>query len=200
LLHKLAPRARVYVINLDAFFEDGGDIPGRIVMEQPDALSNYRRKQIWQNVHSVVCGRLAELCGNSYAIFRTRNTGAWQASGAISAKQAVSVDSKVDAEMVARDTAAGSKFLDSLNVDRSCVIFTLVPTVDTPSATSSTIAAALHVDFIAPNVDDLMTFDGSHLDRASAERWSTAFFDAAGPKIRECVQRHATTAIASLKE
>jgi hypothetical protein len=47
---------------------------------------------------------------------------------------------------------------------------------------------ALGSELIAPQVDGLRTFDGSHLDAASAERWSAAFLDAAGPRIRECLK------------
>jgi len=200
LLSKLAPRANVYVINLDTFFEENGDVPARIVMDDPTAGSRYQSKQRWQYLHHAVCGTVAGFCGNSYAFFRARHTGAWQSSGAISANKPVSVDTKIDAEMVAHETVSGRTFLDSLGVDPGCVIFTLVPTVDTPSATSLAIATGLHTDFIAPDLEGLVTFDGSHLDRASAEKWSAAFFDAAGPKIRECVQRQATTAMTSLKE
>ncbi len=188
LLHKLVPRAHIYVINLDSFFEENANVVERIVMDEPDALSSYQRKRLWQYLHRAVCGKVAGFCGNSLAVFRARHTGVWQLSGTISADKAASVDPKLDAEMVAREIVSGRKFLDSLGVDPSCVIFTLVPTVDTPSATSAAIAAGLHVDFIAPEFKDLMTYDGSHLDRGSAERWSAAFFDAAGAKIRDCVR------------
>jgi hypothetical protein len=42
-------------------------------------------------------------------------------------------------------------------------------------------------DFIAPSLDGLLTFDGSHLDEPSAERWSAAFFEEAGPRIAKCL-------------
>jgi hypothetical protein len=197
LLHKLDPRPQVYVINLDTFFEEKASVPARIVMNEPDARSRYRRKQIWQAMHRAVCGWATALCGNSYAIFKVRSTGVWQSSGAISANEAASLDPKVDADMVAREIVSGQKFLDALGVDRRCVIFTLVPTVDTPNATSAAIAAALHVDYIAPELEDLLTFDGSHLDLPSAERWSGAFFDAAGPRIRECLKAGATRTTAA---
>jgi hypothetical protein len=49
------------------------------------------------------------------------------------------------------------------------------------------IAAKLGHDLLAPQIDGLLTFDGSHLDEASAERWSAAFLREAGPRIRRCV-------------
>jgi hypothetical protein len=187
LMRKIAPRARVYVVNLDSFFEESASVPARYVMDDPGAASHYRYKQYWQYWHRALCGRLRSFCGDSYAIFKDRRTGAWQASGLILAHEATSLDPKFDAAAVARESMTGRKFLEEFGVDPQCVIFTLVPTVDAPSATSAAIAAALHVEFIVPELDDLLTFDGSHLDQASAERWSGAFFDAAGPKICKCL-------------
>jgi hypothetical protein len=189
LLQRLGAHPRVYIINLDSFFEENASVPATMVMQDPGALGHYQGKRIWQWFHSAICGRLEAFCGNSYAIFRSRDTGVWQSSGLILDREATSFEEKPDAAAVARETAAGKRFLASLGVDPSCVIFTLVPTVDTPQPTSAAIAEALNIDFIAPSSDDLLTFDGSHLDRNSAERWSSQFFEAAGPKIRECLER-----------
>jgi hypothetical protein len=128
---------------------------------------------------------VSAICGNAYTIFRERRTGTWHASGLPELNQPTSNEPQADPAAVARQTESGRKFLDALGVDRRCVIFTLTPTVDTPYATSAAVAAALQVDFFAPQMP-LKTVDGSHLDRASAERWSQAFFAAAGEKIREC--------------
>jgi hypothetical protein len=59
--------------------------------------------------------------------------------------------------------------------------------VETQTKAASAIAAALGLELIAPELEGLQTFDGSHLDPPSAERWSRAFFQAAGPKIRQCL-------------
>jgi hypothetical protein len=42
---------------------------------------------------------------------------------------------------------------------------------------------------VAPRLDGLYTTDGYHLDRASADRWSRAFLEAAGPEIRSCLEK-----------
>jgi hypothetical protein len=197
LMEKLKPRAKVYVINLDSFFEENASVPARTVMDDPEAQAHYRQKQFWQSLHHAFCGKLSALCGNSYAIYRTRRGGEWLASGAIVAHEAASVETKVDTAMVEREIDLGRRFLSELGVDPQCVIFTLVPTVDTPTPTSKAIAAALNVEFIAPELDDLLTFDGSHLDPASAERWSGAFFDAAAHKIKGCLQSKALAQVGS---
>ena len=61
-------------------------------------------------------------------------------------------------------------------------------------AEAKAIATALGLDLVAPNLEDLQTFDTSHLDRESAERWANAFFLAAGPRIRQCLdEAHMTS-------
>jgi hypothetical protein len=49
------------------------------------------------------------------------------------------------------------------------------------------VARGLGFTLVAPQLEGLTMFDDSHLDRLSAERWSSAFFAAAGPQIQRCV-------------
>ena len=78
-------------------------------------------------------------------------------------------------------------FTHSASGSRECILFTLVPTGKTNFEIAEAVAAGLGKTLISPNPVGLLTFDGSHLDRPSAERWSEAFFQLAGPKIRNCL-------------
>jgi hypothetical protein len=80
------------------------------------------------------------------------------------------------------------QFLADLTPNRDCVLLTIVPYAATRRAEAQAIAASVGMRLITPKVDGLTTFDGSHLDPASAERWSTAFFEAAGDRITQCLQ------------
>ena len=64
---------------------------------------------------------------------------------------------------------------------------TMVPTLGTPSEAAKAIARALDLNLIAPQMEGLITFDGSHLDESSSERWSTAFMEVAGSQIQTCL-------------
>jgi hypothetical protein len=64
----------------------------------------------------------------------------------------------------------------------------------TKSGTAKAIANALGLSLIAPELPGLNTFDGSHLDRPSAERWSQAFLKEASPRIRDCLDPDAAGA------
>jgi hypothetical protein len=189
LLPRIGPHPKAYVINLDRFFEEDVSAITLNALEEPGAVWHFRGKQFWQLVHRAVCQPLPALCGHSFSWFRSRQTGAWYPFGdlSLSVPKPASIDATLDPARVARDAALGRRFIASLGVDPRCVIFTLVPTVDTPTANSRAIAESLRVDFIAPQLDNMNTFDGTHLDRASAERWSGAFFAAAGQRLRECL-------------
>jgi hypothetical protein len=191
LLRRIQPKAKVYVINLDEFFTQWESPPAMEVMHDPGARSNYEVKRLWQRLHESICKKAPFICGRNYAIFRSRDTGAFTISrgSALFDGKPVSYDRITREEVVKANTAIASKFLSSLPVQEECVILTAVPTVETKTGNANAIAEALHKILVDPEIQELQTFDGSHLDQPSAERWSQAFFEAAGPKIRSCLEK-----------
>jgi hypothetical protein len=192
LLDKLRPQARVYVINIDPFFERLDTEPAKIVLRNYAGGFRYEQKRLWQWAHQELCRGIPPLCGDQYAIFRSRDTGAWSVSGAGRfTSWPVSNLEVVNQDAVERYTAFGREFMARLPAKRDCVILTSVPTgaraLGTKSGTADAIATALELNLVAPVLDGLQTFDGTHLDRPSAERWSAAFFEAAAPQIRRCL-------------
>lgn len=189
LLGKIRPQAQVYVINIDKFFEPSETEPARLVMHDSGALRRYQNKQLWQLIHRPICTAVPAICGQEFAVFRIRETGVWMGSGGKFKSEPVSSDQVVDNAFVEREVRSGREFLLRLPVKPECVILTMVPTVGTQNAVATTIAEALDSNLIAPTVGSLRTFDGSHLDHPSAERWSKAFFEAAGPRIEACLSQ-----------
>jgi hypothetical protein len=187
LLRKLGARAKAYVINVDLFFEDVESRPVRTVMRDRSARARYEQKRMWQHIHRPICTTLSTLCRNEMAFFRSRETGAWRATGGDFEGSRVSYDESIDDQVLEAYTAAGSVFLQGLPASRDCVMLTIVPNVGTALGTAKAVADALGLSLLAPELDGLNTFDGSHLDRQSAERWSTAFMQAAAPRIRRCL-------------
>ena len=113
----------------------------------------------------------------------------WASGFAAFTSSPVTYDQVPNPDVVAKYTATAREFLSHVAVDQACVILTDIPTVNTKRGTAVAIASALGKELIAPELDGLQTYDGSHLDRPSAERWSQAFFQAAGPKIRRCLDK-----------
>lgn len=188
LLSKLQPQAKVYVINVDPFFEQTASRSAQTVMIDPAAPNRYLVKLLWQRIHEPICAALPAMCRDQYVVFRSRETGAYRVGGVNGAKSsAVSYDPAADQKALGTYAAIGRDFLSRLPVAPECVILTMVPTADTKIGTANAIAAALRMKVLIPELDGLRTFDGSHLDQPSAERWSKAFLDKAAPQIRACM-------------
>jgi len=187
LVRKLRPRAKVYVINIDLFFERSESGPGKTVMRDESARTRYEEKRQWQGIHKELCTTYKAICGHEASYFRSRSSGAWVVAGGRFKSEPVSYDDDIDQKMVASYTSLGNQFLPSLSADRTCTILTIVPTVKTGVGTAKAIAAALGLNLVAPRLSRLITFDQSHLDPESAQRWSAAFLEEAGPQIRKCL-------------
>ena len=187
ILRKLRPSAKVYVINVDGFFVLSETPPAKIVLRDSNARIRYAVKRAWQSLHQRICHSFAAICGDNYVIFRSRKTGDYRVWGLDKFKsRAVSYDRTVNRAETDLEIATAREFLRDLPVNSPCVILTMVPMAGTKIDKAKAIAAALDMDLVAPDLEGLRTFDGSHLDRASAERWSQAFLQAAAPRIRQC--------------
>ena len=198
LLRQVKPRAKVYVVPVD-WFASTESMPGKEVLHDTTAPLKYRMKRAWQFVHKAVCGQVPRVCGRAPVTYRSRETGYYymnlDGAGARGFKKSpVVYDHDLSQERIAQYTKSARPFLSGLPVERGCIILTRVPTVRANAfvyassiETAGAVADALGLNLVAPELEGLQTFDGSHLDPASAERWSKAFLDAAGPQIRKCL-------------
>jgi hypothetical protein len=189
LLRKIQPRAKVYVINVDDFFERFETEPMKTILHDPEAARNrYEKKRLWQRAHEPICKTFAALCGTKFVIFRSRETGAYYIEGASQHTIVpVSYDQVINQDMVIRNTDAATDFLSEFSQGK-CVILTNVPFVRTKIGDANAIANGLGMKLVTPgNLEGLQTFDGYHLDKPSAERWSQAFFQAAGSRMQSCL-------------
>jgi len=201
LVKKIQPHPKVLIVNLDEFFSDSETPPAKSVMHDSDAEGHYKRKRLWQIAHRAMCSGYPKLCGSKESFYRSIETGAYTRVGGETRAVPVSYDSNVDEKTVADYVQRGAKFFSSFPIDRKCVLLTMVPadstmihtdsmtaaTHRTTSGTAKVIANALGLSLIAPEPPGLSTFDRSHLDRPSAERWSEAFLLEASPRIRDCL-------------
>jgi hypothetical protein len=187
LVHKLRPRAVAYVINLDLFFEPVDTPPARQVMHDAAASGRYAEKRGWQSLHKTLCGVVPAACGNNVAFFRAPATGAWTVAGGGFRRAPVSYDESIDQKMAGAYARSADEFLAALSLPRNCTILTIIPTVNTSIGTARAIATAMGMELVSPELTGLETFDESHLDRESAQRWSAAFMATAAPRLRECL-------------
>ena len=191
LLHKLQPKAKVYVIAIDDFFEPSERPIAKTVLHAGAGRPRYEVKRVLQFVHKAICMKLNTICGDGVVVFRSRQTGAFnmpQTSKFKGLARPVSYDQQIDEHAIDDAIAIGRAFLSELPVKPECVIFTAIPTVGTKLRVANAIASGLGKMLVVPEyLDGLQTIEGVHLDRASAERWSEAFFRTAGPQIQKCL-------------
>jgi hypothetical protein len=190
LLRKIRPRAKVYVINVDDFFDRSETPPVKTILHDPSAHNRYEMKRFWQSVHEPLCKVFAPVCRNEFAIFRSRETGAYYADGKSKLENITPVSYDVISRNgVDRNTANAMDFLSEFTRGK-CAILTLVPSSRTKIGDAEAIVDGLGMKLVAPrDLKGLQTWDGYHLDQPSAERWSEAFFQAAGPEIRSCLDK-----------
>ena len=189
LLHKLHPRAKVYVVNIDSFFDRSESGPGRTVMWEEAARARYEEKRNWQRIHQSMCTTFKSLCGHDEVIFRSRSNGTWLLTDNQFPGAPVSYVDTIDQNKVASYTALGKDFLTGLTADPACTILTIIPTVKTSIGTAQAVASSLGWKLVAPRVEGLITFDHAHLDPESAQRWSAAFLNEASQQIRTCLSK-----------
>jgi len=188
LITRLRPRAKVYVVNIDPYFFDDKETPvANAVMHDDTSESHYKRKRLWQRIHRPLCGWLPGLCGRNTSFYRSRATGGYRALGGPVGVFPVSYDQSIDPIVLQHGVQRGALFFHALPVPRSCVLLTLVPSEKTNIGTARAIAAALGMTFIAPQTAGLDTWDHSHLERSSADRWAEDFLRAAEPDMRRCL-------------
>jgi hypothetical protein len=194
ILRRIHPKAAVYVINVDEFFRRFETRPMKTILHDPNARNLYEMKRRWQGVHQLICKVFPAVCGNNYVIFRSRETGVYIKRISKTKPAPVSYDEIISPAVVKDETAVATTFFSHQDVKRECIILTMVPTVETEIGNANAIARALGMDLIAPeNMERIQTFDGSHLDQPSAERWSRAFLQAASSRIQSCLEKQRAT-------
>jgi hypothetical protein len=187
VLDRMKPQPRAYVINADRFFAEWLSPTSRRLVYERDARSRYNEKRFWQRLHQPLCSTLPKLCGNNFAVYRNESNGIWLTSGAKpDGRVDVANGPATDTEQWPHFVELANRFVGSLPVDRQCLVLTIVPSSTTKRAEAQAIAQALGVPFVAPEVNGLTTFDGSHLDSRSAALWSAAFLQSAGPVLERC--------------
>jgi hypothetical protein len=198
LLARLKPRAKFYVINVDQFFTPVETDIGTEIIHDPEAEQNSKQKKVWQNLQRSVCTRVRVICGHQFAYFRSIEHGHWVQRGTNPRPAAPTDDGPIeDQEHWNQYATLAQQFISSLPVDRACVLLTIVPSTRTRIAEAKAIASATGIELVNPQLEGLKTFDGSHLDGNSAERWSTAFYAIAGPQILHCLDRAGTATAAT---
>ncbi len=196
LAEKYTLNPKVLIINADPFFTNRISGTNQAMLEE--TLSRrweLKTKLMLGNLQKNICANndsgilYSLLCkGVDETLYRRVEDGHWeveyfrknsQIPTAIDNQQnlGVSVD---EAKNIAID------FIEKLGLKKDCVILTVTPRTQTPLAFAQQLAKELGTVGIFPNLENLLTVDDSHLDPASAIRWSSALLNQASSVLESC--------------
>jgi hypothetical protein len=185
---------KVLVINADPFFSDMLSQPAEDALKGEIAfLWRLALKTLFQRVHHALCAVARNACpGTEPAIFRSAKDGQWNWIGPYIPERSVPIDRSqqktIAPDELSRVGELGEKFFAAVGIERRCVVVTGVPTSDVDAVgIAEIVAATLKTRSIFPPTEGLTSVEGSHLNLASAERWSGEFVEALAPILQECI-------------
>jgi hypothetical protein len=184
------------VINADPFFlpEQKVSEPALEALEgRPALIWRLMQKMMFQRVHRILCAAVPFVCQESEpAIFRSARDGQWNWIGPYVAERSNPIDraaqKKIAREELQKAKHWGEHFLTEVGLNRRCVVLTGTPSPTYDSIEfAESLARALKTSSIFPPLDGMATVDASHLNLASAERWSGQFLEALRPILQDCL-------------
>lgn len=188
VLSTAVPHARLYIIHTYQFFSDFISKPGEDAMQMSSTGIHLRKKYGVRLAHWI-CEYGWVKCGEMFgSIYRDRATGTWAWSYfPVSGTKPIPQNVAMAAAPTPDTLATAEKMASALRVPRECIVVTITPNVDV-DLSDQTRRIAEHIGAIAviPQLDGLVTLDGYHLDKASSERWSSAFFSALDGAAARC--------------
>ncbi len=190
--HDLRPKVVVAVGGPYIYMDGYSEVSRQAIqMSKWDAMKNQCEATSWWNIQY----RLHQLVPKieyfrsrfqpGYIYYRSSRTGWWypslEWSGTYPVRYAKEEASYADYLPVARELH------QELNRRGSVLVFTIVPYGSTRTGHLTYFSRELNVSVVLPEVADLQTSDGSHLNRESARRYSHAFWAEfiALPEVRE---------------
>ncbi len=195
VLDQIKPIPALVVINADPFFgQVASPHAKQLLKERGTEEFNARIKKFWHQISETACGGQLFIvghliCGTHSTTYRSVQDGRWifpkLPSVALPVSEHIRASSD-DADIITF-AANAEAFLSRLPIDRRCIVLTFIPTGEGKPFIAQGIAARLGTQFIAPQLTSLTTFDGSHLDTASSERWSKAFLAELEPILASCL-------------
>lgn len=197
IIKKYGLKPMLIIINADPFFANLFSVPGKAAAEFGlRSASENRFKQFAASVIETFCSWGAACRNTTQAIYRSRETGQWIWRDTLlvggvkpfpfdEAKRTPIADG-----LLRHWNANAQHFLERLRLPDTCIILTSVPNQRMASERVAEFVAEQN-KLLTVNVEGgpYLTYDGSHLDAGSADRWSAAFLEKADPLMRGCIGR-----------
>jgi len=192
-----SPKPSFLIINADPFFLDFYSRSASSVVSQPGSARKIAEaKKAFQDWHASICSAAPFLCGNTFAVFRSRLDGTLSPSPSANRHYplvpATLVPAGAQSELP-RAIEIGRAFLATKPLPHACIVLTTVPSELVAPQLGREIADQLGLEFVSPDIPNLETFDHSHLTPESADRFSGAFLQSIESRLDACI--HQTSAL-----
>ena len=203
LLSRIGAHPKVVIIDVDGIFQGFASAPALDVMDgRISTFNTYLLKAAFVRFQRYLCPWMESLCSQTYiSIYRSVSDGAsnipenadgtWlPTTAAIPVVRNAKPELSPQTSDLAAQLVHARRFMDAVGLEKRCMIMTWVPEAlglgrDTHGAK---LAHHLEVPFINPALEGLASYDSSHLNRVSAERWSAAALREMTPIIKSCIQ------------
>jgi hypothetical protein len=178
VLSRVSDRPSLYIIHAFAFFGNHLSTAAEAAMGD-DATVQYLSKKLGAESARWICNLLRSWCGPYNSIYRNRDTGSWDwvnTYSSASGTRPIPLHRPTAGVPSPDEFTRAESFAASLKVPPECIIVTMTPNAEIDlSENVRLIAEHIHARALIPQLDGLVTLDGWHLDKPSAERWSKAF-------------------------
>lgn len=150
-------------------------------------------KFIFTRTHYLLCN-FPLVCQHNPSIYRSVSDGMWITQGVFYDAPSLMLESEPQppkklSEVKEDDERIARSFFQSAGVEPSCVVLTAQPNAFTDADEyAAEIGRRLGTHVSIPRLSQMATIDHSHLDPASAERWSAAVLEESLPWIEKCVR------------
>lgn len=210
LIEKFELKPKAVIINADPFFSDIQDHTlTRAKSNSKSTAWEHKAKIFLQTKQQEICHSdnansflSAFFCrGEVETLFRSRDTGFWLTDyyrpdmsipvsfdDSSSYRFEDSPSHTIDNRLSLLDS-----FIRKTGLPRECIILTVTPHTRTPLKFAKELSERANLTAYFPDVPDLRTIDESHLNKASAERWSAAFLTLAEADLRKCSEAETST-------
>jgi len=210
MIEKLELAPDVWVINADPFFT--GEVNGTFArIDEPFKTSNgfkflplwlrpgihgeHARKRLLQTKQKDRCigsasdepGTDRYWCqGQADTLHRNPENGHWFVENYRDNLEIPVENTSSHMDKLADYTTIAEQFIENAGIDKQCLVITATPRTDTPKEYAEALAASIGAGFVFPQLENLKTIDGFHLDADSSERWSAALLQELSSYIERC--------------
>ena len=188
-------RGRASSSSMSTTFSPRETVAAKTILHDPDAEIDTSGNVSLRSCIEPICETFGALCGKRYAIFRSRETGAYYRiphEEPVYPENAVSYDQTVDPAVVKRAHAPATEFLKNFAQGEMRDPDPRPLSAQTNGRRRGDRGWRRLAAGGAPT-GRAQHLDGYHLDRVSADRWARAFFEAAGPKFAPVSTKHGAT-------